>query len=208
MWVKICGITRLEDAVAAYRFGADAVGFVFAESPRKISPEMASAISRDLPEGLLKVGVFVDEPVSEVLRVKEFCGLDYVQLHGSEKADEIERFHGSAIKAIRVGSGTRLSDVTMYPCVKILLDGYMKTAHGMRDMGGFWQNTKRSLTGKKVIVAGGLDPENVLDVVRDLRPFGVDVSGGVEVSLGVKGSDLIERFISGARKAEQEVKGE
>lgn len=207
MWIKICGITRVKDAEEACLHGADAIGLVFADSPRRVEPEQAHAILRELPGPILKVGVFVDEDVSEVLRVKEYCGLDYVQLHGREAAAQVDSFGGRAIKAVRVSPETELSDVCDYPCEKILLDGYKNSLSGDECRKAFWKNARTSLADKQVIIAGGLDPENVFDTVKDLRPFGVDVSSGVEISPGVKESRLIKRFISRAREAEQEVKG-
>lgn len=205
MWVKICGITRVKDAEDAYSSGADAIGFVFAESPRRVTPGQAQAISRELPAGVIKIGVFVDEPVPEVLKVMEYCGLDYVQLHGREEAGQLNRFGGRAIKAVRVGPDTELNNLCGYPCEKVLLDGYKSSTLGVKNDGAFWKSACTVLAGKQVIIAGGLDPENVFETIRDLRPFGVDVSSGVEVSPGVKESRLIQRFVSRAREAEQGV---
>lgn len=208
MWVKVCGITNIEDAGKACDFGADAVGLIFAESPRKISADRAREISGAVPDTVLKVGVFVDSPAGEVREIMEFCGLDYVQLHGSESADYCRGFGGAAIKAVRVGTETDLQSLAEYPCGIILLDGFFKAEFedGEREL--FWKEASRLLEKKQIIVAGGLDADNVSEAIRFTRPFGVDAAGGLESAPGIKEAGKIERFINNARKTGQEVNQE
>jgi phosphoribosylanthranilate isomerase len=204
MWIKICGITRLEDALSAARFGADAVGFVFAESPRRLTPERARAIARELPDSLAKVGVFVDSPPDEVLRIATYCDLDLVQLHGAEDAAYCATLGDRAIKALRVADRSDLLRARDYPCRAVLLDGY--NGRGGDDGPRVdWRMLRVIKTGSPVIIAGGLDPDNVAGAVRETLPYGVDVSSGVERSPGVKDPVLMYKFIERARKADYEV---
>ncbi len=208
MWIKICGITRLEDALSATRFGADAVGFVFADSPRQVTPWRARAITRELPGSLAKVGVFVDSPPGEVLRIAEYCGLDLVQLHGAEEPAFCAALGDRAIKALRVADRSDLLRARDYPCRAVLLDGYNGANGGREDGDGTrvdWRILRVIKIASPVIIAGGLDPGNVAGAVRETRPYGVDVSSGVEHSPGIKDPVLIYKFIERARKADYEV---
>lgn len=212
MWVKICGITRLEDAVAAARFGADAVGFVFAESPRGIAPDAARDIVRRMPDWPAKVGVFVDSPLEEVRETVRYCGLDLVQLQGSEDPEYCEALGSAAIKAVRVVGNGDLLAAGRYQCEKLLLDthnGARPSGNGNGNGGGaFDWSAVRLLGGRqRVIVAGGLHPDNVAAVVKAAHPYGVDVAGGVESEPGVKDHVRVYRFIEQARKADYEVNG-
>lgn len=209
MWVKICGITRLEDAVAVARFGADALGFVFAESPRRVTPDEARAISLEV-EGPAKVGVFVDTPMEEVRSIVRYCGLDLVQLHGSESAEYVHALGLDAIKALRVNGSLDIARATRYAqecsCRALLLDGFDTGKAGGTGRTFDWKLV-RLLEGKpRVIIAGGLNPRNIAEAVKTARPYGVDVSRGVESSPGIKDPVLLYRFIEMARKADYEVR--
>lgn len=205
MWVKICGITRLEDAESAAWFGADAVGFIFADSPRMVTPERAREISRRMPEGPAKVGVFVNSPLDEVKETVEYCGLDIVQLHGDEPPGYCSMLGCDVIKAFRTNGTVEFSGVADYRCHALLFDSD-KSEGKAPDEGRDWKML-RLLEGKaRVIVAGGLRPENVADAVRDARPYGVDTSSGIESAPGVKDPVLMYRFIEKARKAGYEVR--
>lgn len=207
MWVKICGITKLEDAVSAARFGADAVGFVFADSPRKVTPERARKIVKAMPAGPEKVGVFVNRPLDEIEEIFDYCGLDLVQLHGDEDPAYCSMLGDRAIKALRVRESTDLAEVDKYPCRAVLLDGYENAGRGA-DGGGFdWRMVSVFDAGRPIIVAGGLTPDNVGKAITTARPFGVDVSSGVEAAPGIKDPVLIYRFIEKARRADYEVNG-
>jgi phosphoribosylanthranilate isomerase len=208
MWVKICGITRLQDAVAAARFGADALGFVFVESPRRVTPEQVRAITRELPSRPVKVGVFADMPSEEVARIADFCDLDMVQLHGSEDAGYCEAIGSNVIKALRVRENTDLLRAHAYRCCAVLLDGYNGEASGKSAAGAKrvdWRMLRVMEQGPPLIIAGGLHPGNVGDAVRETIPYGVDVSRGVESAPGIKDPVLIYRFIESARRADYEV---
>ena len=210
MWIKICGITRLEDALSAARFGADAVGFVFADSPRRVSPVQARDIAGEMPGRPARVGVFVDSPPEEVLRIAEYCGLDLVQLHGNEDAEYCDALGDRAIKALRVVQKSDLLKVRDYRCRAVLLDGYAKTTNSGNGNGGGgagidWKMLRVIKSGRPVIVAGGLQPGNVAAAVKETHPYGVDVSSGVESAPGIKDPVLMYEFIERARKADYEV---
>lgn len=205
MWIKICGITTLEDAMAAYRFGADAIGFIFADSPRKVTPERAAEISRRMPRGISRVGVFVNSSAEEVQKTAEQCNLDLVQLHGDEDEEYCASlFMGDgAIKALRVNKETDVLQAWEFGNRPLLLDGYCSGGNGAKKRYSCLVALLRST--RNVIVAGGLDPGNVGGAVSALRPWGVDVASGVELSPGVKDHALMYRFIERARKANYEV---
>ncbi len=207
MWVKICGITRLEDAVEAARFGADAIGFVFAESPRWVSPDLARDISRRTPDGPAKVGVFVDSPVEEVLETVRYCGLDLVQLHGDEDEDYCAKLGDIAIKAIRVNGSVDVARARSYPCHALLFDGFDREKRGGTGKTFDWTVLRLLDDKRRIIVAGGLTPDNVGKAVKAARPYGVDVSSGIEKEPGIKNPVLMYRFIEKARRADYEVNG-
>ncbi len=211
MWVKICGITRLEDAVSAARFGADAVGFVFADSPRRLTPDAAREISRKMPDGPARVGVFVDSPLEEVRRIARHVRLDILQLHGSEDYEYCAALGGGAIKALRVNGTPDIARATRYAqkgaCAAILLDGFDPSRHGGTGRTFDWKRVKLLEGRPRLILAGGLEPDNVADAVKTARPYGVDVSSGVESSPGIKDPVRMYRFIEKARKADYKVSG-
>jgi len=205
--VKVCGITRIEDALEAHALGYSAIGLVFAESPRRLSPEQARAISRSLPAGILKVGVFVNEEAGEVKRLMEYCDLDLVQLHGEEDPGEVSLFGARAIKALRPRCREDLELMDEYPDVfAILLDGWNPDQRGGGGIPCDWDLAAHAAGSRRVILAGGLNPTNVREAITRARPFGVDVSSGVESGPGVKEAALMRDFISRARKALSTVK--
>ena len=205
MWVKICGITRTEDAAAAARFGADAIGMVFAESPRKVTPDEAKRISLEAPRGPSRVGVFVDSSPEEVLEIVDYCGLDLAQLHGGEGRGHFEALGNIAIKAARVRSLSDMSRVALLPFERILFD-CPGGIPGTSDLQEYDWSLVRFFDGsRQVILAGGLTPENIGAAIRAARPYGVDVSSGVESSPGLKDAAKMYRFIEKARKTDYEV---
>jgi len=197
-WIKICGITSAEDARMAAAAGADAVGLVFAESKRRVSLNDARAIVRMLPEGIEAVGVFVDEDPETVRDLAADLGLDGVQLHGSESPGECERLPLKTIKRFPVlPSDSRDSlrrRMEPYRVFARLLDP------GAGDGVSFDWSLAKGHSGR-LIVAGGLTPDNVASVVRMLHPFGVDVSSGVESGPGKKDPVKMHRFIEEVRCA-------
>jgi phosphoribosylanthranilate isomerase len=200
--VKICGITNIEDARWAAECGADAIGFVFAESRRRIAPEAAGEIMREMGPFLTGVGVFVDAPVEEMRRALQVSGCTVAQLHGDETEEQIGALTPYAVvKAIRVKGGVARDVLRQCRGARaILLDTYAESA-----MGGTGQRFDLSIAselvsgGWRVIVAGGLTPENVGEVISAVRPYGVDVSSGVEAALGRKDPDKVAQFIAAVR---------
>lgn len=197
--VKICGITNLDDALAALRFGADALGFVFFKgSPRYIAPEDAAVISRGLPPFVTKVGVFVDEAPEEVLRIVGLASLDAVQFHGNEPP-EICRVEHTAIKAIRVRTLSDLEPLGRYRVSAYLLDTYTPDALGGTGRIFNWDIALEAKRFGNIILAGGLTPDNVVRAVEYVRPYAVDVSSGVEAEKGRKDHEKLRLFIERAR---------
>lgn len=192
--IKVCGITSAEDAKEAIGIGVDAIGFIFAESsPRFISPEKAKEIVTQLPPFIHYVGVFVDKDPVEIQEIIEYCGLSYVQLHGSEDAEYCQKLAQAAtpcklIKAFRVGSRTMAADFTPYEdSVKgFLLDTYMEGQEGGTGRPFDWSIVESLKLQLPVILAGGLNPENVAEAIRSVRPFAIDLNSGVETEPGKK----------------------
>ncbi|MBI5524239.1 MAG: phosphoribosylanthranilate isomerase [Desulfarculus sp.] len=195
--VKICGLTNLEDALAAVAAGADALGFVLAPSPRRVTPDQARAIIRRLPPLVATVGVFVDEPVREVARLKAWCGLDWAQLHGQETPEEVEALSPRIIKALAVG---RLApDPQAYPEALLLLDTALAGRTGGTGQAFDWGLAVDLARQRPIILAGGLHPGNVAQAISTVKPFAVDVSSGVEREPGRKDHAKIRSFVARAK---------
>jgi phosphoribosylanthranilate isomerase len=200
---KICGITRIEDALAAVEAGADAIGFVFyAKSPRAVSVQQARAIIRTLPPFVTTVGLFVNASRCELGEILDAVPLDLLQFHGDENAEACEEWRRPYIKALRVKAGDDIAAaVAAYPGASgVLLDTYVEGVPGGTGEAFDWSLIPPDLS-KPLILAGGLTPENVSDAVARVRPYAVDVSGGVEASKGIKDHAKIRAFIAAARKA-------
>lgn len=195
--VKVCGLTRPEDIDAVNRFAPDYVGFVFAPSRRQVSPETARSLIRGLAEGILPVGVFVNEVPQRVAFIAAMCGLRVIQLHGdedSETQDEVRRLTGREVwKAVRVKDRESLLEVTEGRADRYLLDAYHPEQRGGCGQTFDWSLLKE-IPSEKIVLAGGLMPENVAQAVRDIQPYGVDVSSGVETD-GQKDPEKIKEFI-------------
>jgi phosphoribosylanthranilate isomerase len=200
--VKVCGITNVADARVAAEAGADAVGFIFAESPRKVGVEEVRGISIALPENVLKVGVFVNAPPEEVLRAAQEAGLDLAQLHGDETPETVAAVRAGGLpvmKAIRVRNREDLADVERFDADLILLDAYSEKARGGTGNRFDW-GVAKSLKGRgNIVVSGGLAPENVREAVDFFEPYGVDASSSLEDAPGKKNEDSVRRFIVAAR---------
>jgi len=201
--IKICGITNVEDALAAARFGADALGFIFAPSPRRISPEKAREIIKVLPPLVQTVGVFVDQDPGEVSSVAEMCGLDILQFHGSEPPDYCESFDHRVIKAVRLRNRQDLKRLAKYDGVvhALLLDTYLEGKLGGTGMTFNWEWAAEAGKYGRIILAGGLNPANVAAAISRARPYGVDASSGLEHRPGVKDHKKIMHFIAEVRQA-------
>lgn len=205
MKVKICGITTKEAALTASRSGADMLGFVFADSSRKISPEQAKEIIQLLPNRVKITGVFVNETAERILKMKETVNLDYVQLHGDESPEFCERLGVPVIKALTIREKSDIEKIHSYNCDYFLLD-----SPGIRYRGGSgkafnWRLLEdRNIPREKVILAGGLNEMNVHDAIRIVNPVMVDVSSGVETN-GQKDLIKIASFITAAKGREEDV---
>ena len=202
--VKICGITRLEDALAAARAGADALGFVFyPPSPRNIELEQAARILAELPPFVTTVALFVNADTETIAEVVNLARVDLLQFHGNECPDYCARHGRPWIKAIRMKEGVDLeAEAERYSAASaLLLDAYRPGVPGGTGEAFDWKRIPVSLR-ERIVLAGGLTPENVAEAVRQVRPWAVDVSGGVEAAPGIKDAAKIERFIRGATLGE------
>jgi phosphoribosylanthranilate isomerase len=208
--VKICGLAHLEDALLAAEAGADLLGFVFyAKSPRCVAPQFVrqiiARVKSDWPQ-VACVGVFVDERVGFVSDVMGFCGLDRAQLHGRETPASVSLFQGRAYKAIRPQTIVEaMTSMAQYappgPPPDLLVDPYDPKAPGGTGQRGDWDLAARIAARRKILLAGGLSPDNVAEAIRRVRPWGVDVSSGVEASPGRKSPEAVRAFIAAARNA-------
>lgn len=197
MFVKICGITNEEDALLAVALGADAVGFIFAPSPRLIVAEKVRDIVKRLPAEILTVGVFRDEHPERVLEAVRESGVKAVQLHGHESAADVayvSRHVRTVIKAMAAGS-VDVRNAKKFGTRVVLIDAPTPGSGEVFD----WKLTGEIPEGINVILAGGLSPENVVAGIEIVRPWGVDVSSGVESEPGRKDPILMKRFIDAAR---------
>lgn len=200
MRVKICGITRVEDALMAERAGADAIGLIFAEgSKRRVGLEQAAAVSAALGPFIVRVGVFVDAPLAAVEAAVEAAGLQAVQLHGDEDAAYAERLMARVrvIKAVSVGAGFDASAWRGFPVHALLVDGLLPGSGERFD----WERAADLRGFPRLILAGGLTPHNVAEGIRALRPYAVDVASGVESSPGIKDRTRVQDFVRAARSA-------
>jgi len=198
--VKICGITNLEDAFVAAKAGADALGFVFFhKSPRHIFPEQAAGIISRLPPFVQTVGLFVNEDLATVNATADLCGLDLVQLHGEETPEYCHLVNRRVIKAFRVKAMTSLADMKNYRVAASLLDAWSPTAHGGTGKTFNWEIAAAAASSERIILAGGLTPENVGEAIAAVKPYAVDVSSGVESAPGKKDAELIQRFFRSIR---------
>jgi phosphoribosylanthranilate isomerase len=203
MIVKICGIRSIEAAQTAEQAGADLIGFVFAESRRKTGVALAANISSAVP-GPGKVGVFVNQKITEVREIADRCRLDYIQLHGGESQEYCRALNRPVIRALRVGFDFTPAVVAACTEEWLLLDSFVPGRPGGTGIAFDWEEARKRIgqPPQKFLVAGGLTPENVSEAIRILRPDGVDVSGGVETD-GAKDNEKIRNFIAAARAAER-----
>lgn len=196
--VKICGITRAEDAQTAARLGADAIGLVFHDaSPRNVTLEQAHALLRCLPPFVTRVGLFVDADPGLVEQIVSLVPLDLLQFHGQESAADCARHDKPYIKAIRMKPGLVLREaISAYAEARgILLDTYSNAAVGGTGETFDWTGVPTDLE-RPIILAGGLNPGNVAAAIQQVRPYAVDVSSGVESSKGIKSAEKMSAFIN------------
>jgi phosphoribosylanthranilate isomerase len=201
--VKICGITRLEDALTAVQLGADALGFNFwPRSKRHVTPAAARAIVRRLPPLVTAVGVFVDPTREEVLAAVDTAGVTMAQLHGDESPELCLSIPIPVLKAIRVADGSSLAALASYEVRGFVLDT-PSPGYGGSGRTFDWSLVAEAARAMPVILAGGLTPENVAEAVRSVRPWAVDVASGVESAPGIKDPDKMRRFLEAAQEADR-----
>lgn len=201
--IKICGITNYDDALAAINYGADALGFVFySKSPRAIIPEEAIKIISILPPFVTTVGVFVDKSKREIEKIASYTGVDVIQLHGSEPPEYCD-FNKKLIKAIRVKELSDLEPLNRYKNISaFLLDTYSKDVIGGTGQIFNWEIAVEAKKFGRIILAGGLTPENIEEAVKLVQPYAVDVASGVEgTKKGIKDHKKLRLFIEKAKNA-------
>ncbi len=197
--VKICGITRKDDALRAVEYGADALGFVFySRSPRSLQPEAAGEIIAELPPFVTTVGVFVNEEPSRIDEILRITGIEVVQLHGDEPPESCSCWP-RVIKAFRVRELTDLDALSGYKVSAYLLDTYSPESYGGTGQLFNWDIALDAKRFGPVVLAGGLTPDNVERAVRWVRPYAVDVSSGVELEKGIKDAEKVRLFIERAK---------
>ena len=207
--VKICGITRPQDALAAAHLGADAIGLVFySQSPRAINIDTARQIVAVLPPFVSKVGLFVNAGAAEIESVLQAIPLDLLQFHGEEEPEECASYARPFIKAVRMQDNTDLKSLAQEyaNASALLLDTYVKGVKGGTGTSFDWSRIPLDLD-KPFILAGGLTSENVGAAIKQARPYAVDVSGGVELKKGIKDANKIAEFIKEVRNAENRHSG-
>ena len=205
-WIKICGITNIEDALKAASLRVDALGFIFAPSLRRVEPDVAQKIIRALPKTLLKVGVFVNEERKEVQRVAEYCSLNVLQFHGEESPEYCQKFFHSVFKAIHIRDFESLKDMEKYHDCFILLEAYSPVQAGGTGISFPWEIALKAKEKRNFILSGGLNPGNVGEAIKKVRPWGVDVCSGVETMPGKKDPSKMVEFIKEVRKADEHTK--
>lgn len=192
--VKICGLMNMEDALLATDSGADALGFIFAPSPRRIGPQKAADIIRALPPLVKTVGVFVDEKTERIKEIQAACGLDLLQLHGDESPEQCRELMPHSIKAFRLKEEPDLKSIEKYRGTvrAILLDTFQQGKSGGTGRTFDWSlAVKAGKTGIPVILAGGLGPENIQEAITTVKPYAVDVNSGIEERPGKKSPELM-----------------
>lgn len=200
--VKICGITNRGDALHAAACGADALGFVFyAASPRCVAPATVAEICAELPPFVSRVGLFVNEAPERILAIAGECGLDVLQLHGDEPPQACRLSPYRVIKGVRPRTVADLAGFSAYPVAALLVDAAVPGEFGGTGQRADWKLAEQAATTHRVILAGGLTPVNVAAAVRQVKPYGVDVSSGVEATPGRKDPGKVAQFIRMAREA-------
>ncbi len=199
--VKICGITSVSDALYAADCGADALGLVFyRKSPRYVSPDQARRIVEALPPMVTTFGLFVNHPPQQVVEIARFCGIDVLQLHGDESPVQCGFAPWRVVKALRLRELPCLQELANYRVSALLLDTWHADSYGGTGRSFDWQIAIPLARQRPVILAGGLTPDNVAEAVRTVRPYGVDVSSGVESAPGRKDPRRVAAFIHNAKQ--------
>jgi len=212
--IKVCGMTDLAEANGLVAAGVDALGFIFVEaSPRNIDPERARQIIAALPPFVDAVGVFVDQELDVVNDIAKYCGLTMVQLHGSESPQYCAAVNVRVVKTFSIRPDTVVCETNPFydPYLEavsgILLDTYHEKVAGGTGKTFDWDLISKCRPAAPLILAGGLRPDNIVDAIRQVRPFAVDVNSGVEISPGVKDVGAVERLIDAVRVTDKEIYG-
>jgi phosphoribosylanthranilate isomerase len=200
--IKICGLTRAEDVQTAVRAGADAIGFVFTASPRRISIDKAIELSAYVPDGVLRVGLFLDQDRSEIELVTRSVPLDILQFHGNETEQECSHFKLPWLKAVAMENAESVKQAEQHfpGAAGLLLDSHSKGKRG--GSGRLFDWSLSSRVEKPVWLAGGLNADNVTMAIQTVRPYAVDVSSGVESEPGIKNPSRLKAFVKAVRQAE------
>ncbi len=207
--VKVCGITNLDDALCAVDAGADALGLVFyPKSPRYVDPDGAREIIRLLPPLVTVVGVFVDAPIQTVREIETYCDLGLLQFHGNESPEYCAWYTGRVLKAFRMRDANVLDEMKRYDVSGYLLDSFSEKGYGGTGELFDWSLARSAAARKPVMLAGGLTTENVADAIAAVRPFGVDVSSGVERAAGKKDPGKVQQFLQAVRRADTTIYAE
>lgn len=205
MKIKICGITNRVDAINTVSLGADAIGFVFAESSRQVTPKEVKKIMQVLPPYITTVGLFVNESVKKVIETMQFCKLDVVQLHGQETPEYCKKIPYRIVKAFNIQDEASLKPIEKYVTSAILLDAHAENKQGGTGHTFNWELVQYLYQKYYIILAGGLNSENVEEAIRTTKPYAVDVSSGVEKSPGKKDFKKIKEFIEKVRNIEKNI---
>jgi phosphoribosylanthranilate isomerase len=200
--VKICGITNLDDALAAVEYGADALGFVFAPSPRQVTPDVVRKIVAKLPPFICKVGIFVNSDLALVKETMSLCNLDMAQLHSDEGPDYCAALFPKVVKVFHYNSMPPRTELIRYKVAAYMLDIDKGAAFNESEQKKLWQLAHRLGDYGHVILAGGLTSENVYQAIKIARPYAVDVSSGVEAEPGKKDHDKMHAFVSAVKGLE------
>jgi phosphoribosylanthranilate isomerase len=203
LWIKICGVTSVHDALAALEAGADAIGVNFVPSSKRYVELGVGRAIRDAVEGRAEVvGVVADRPFGELAELREQTGIDWLQLHGNETADAVRALLPRAYKAIRIGTARDATDARGVPGERLLVDAKVEGELGGTGRTFDWKLVNGLAAERPLVLAGGLTAENVAEAVKTVRPFGVDVAGGVESNdPRKKDPGRLEKFIRAARSA-------
>jgi len=202
--IKICGITNKKDALEAAHLGVDALGFVFAESPRRVIPRMVQEIVELLPPFISRVGVFVNEEREKVKEIAARCHLTTLQFHGEESPAWCEGFKEKTVKAFSIKDEDILETIPEYEVDAYLLDSYSPSRYGGTGKTFDWDIARRiKKSGVPVILSGGLDPDNVKEAIERVRPYAVDVGSGVEAEEGKKDTEKLEDFVRKVRQTDE-----
>jgi len=200
--IKVCGITNERDALWAVKLGVDALGFIFAESPRKVSPEVVKKIVLLLPPFISRVGVFVNEDKEKVRKIAKACSLTTLQFHGEESPSYCQEFNEwKVIKSFRVKDEEVLKEISRYKVDAYLLDAYSIDKHGGTGKTFDWKVAKKVKgLGVPLILSGGLNTQNIVQAITKVKPYAVDASSGLEKEIGRKDYQKLRNFVRKIRR--------